>query len=138
MGRRAARVAAVQYIYSLNFNPSMGFDEFVDMTGAPKKECDIDFCKRLIECVESRRNELNALLSRHIVPKSKQTPMVERSILEVGLCEMLYVGDAEEKVVINEYIEVAKSLGEEGAKAFVNAVLDAVRREYEGKADSSA
>lgn len=59
-------------------------------------------------------------------PLEKIAP-INRSLLVLGISEMKFIGTPP-IVVINEYIELAKTFGEEKSGGFVNAVLDEFRK----------
>lgn len=52
---------------------------------------------------------------------------INRTLLILGLVEMKYF-ETPPIVVINEYIELAKTFGEDRSAAFINGVLDAFRK----------
>ncbi|HOM60636.1 MAG TPA: transcription antitermination factor NusB [Anaerohalosphaeraceae bacterium] len=54
--------------------------------------------------------------------------LVDRSILRLGVYQLLFCPDIPEKVAINEAIELAKKYGGVQSPRFVNGVLDAVYR----------
>lgn len=56
-------------------------------------------------------------------------PPVDRNILRLGLHELLEHRDTPAQVVINEAIELARALGDADSPAFVNGLLDALKRE---------
>lgn len=62
-----------------------------------------------------------------------QITIVDRNILRIGLCELLYANKEEvpPKVAINEAIELGKSFGGESSGKFVNGVLGTVYKELE-------
>jgi len=104
---------------------------------------DHTFMKTLLQNVIGKREELD-----HIIEKAApQWPIdriaiVDRNILRIGLCELLF-GDRAEvppKVAINEAIELAKTFGGENSGKFVNGVLGAVYKEIgePGKDETSA
>jgi N utilization substance protein B len=57
---------------------------------------------------------------------------VDRSILRLGVYQLLYCPDIPGKVVINEAIEIAKKFSGEQSPRFVNGVLDAVLKTHKG------
>ena len=59
-------------------------------------------------------------------PFEKIAP-INRVVLILGLTEMKFIGTPP-IVVINEYVELAKSFGENKSAGFVNAVLDSFRK----------
>jgi transcription antitermination protein NusB len=51
---------------------------------------------------------------------------VDRLILRMAICELLYFKDIPPKVTIDEAIELAKLFSTDGSAQFVNGVLDAI------------
>jgi N utilization substance protein B len=58
---------------------------------------------------------------------------VDRAILRVSTYELLFRDDVPASVAIDEAIGIAKKFGAEESFRFINGVLDAVRREQEGR-----
>lgn len=54
---------------------------------------------------------------------------VDRNVLRVGLCEMRARPEVPTAVAINEAVEIAKIFGTADSPAFVNGVLDALRKQ---------
>ena len=52
--------------------------------------------------------------------------LIDRILLRIGICELLYFPDIPPKVTINEYIEIAKEYSTAGSAKFVNGILDAI------------
>jgi N utilization substance protein B len=52
--------------------------------------------------------------------------VVDRNILRIAVCELLYDKTLVPAIVMNEAIEIAKRYSGEESAAFVNGVLDAV------------
>ena len=57
--------------------------------------------------------------------------VVDRLILRLAVFEFLEERRRRRRVIINEAIELARSFSSDDAVAFVNGVLDAVRRRLE-------
>ena len=57
---------------------------------------------------------------------------VDRSILRLGVYELLCEDDTPAAVVIDEAIELAKRFSGESAGQFVNGILDGIRQRLEG------
>jgi transcription antitermination protein NusB len=53
---------------------------------------------------------------------------VDRNILRIGAFELMKEPETPASVIIDEAVEMAKRFGEADSPAFVNGVLDAVRR----------
>jgi transcription antitermination protein NusB len=94
------------------------------------------FTKSLAQLVRDRQSELDELISTHATGWSlERIAPLERSILRVGLAEMLH-GDelpGEQSIppegAIDEAIETAKRFCGADAPAFINGILGAVLRE---------
>jgi len=55
--------------------------------------------------------------------------VIDRNILRMGVCELLFDFSTPPKVVINEAIDIAKKYGNEDSPEFINGVLDKVFKE---------
>jgi N utilization substance protein B len=55
--------------------------------------------------------------------------VIDRNILRMGVCELLFDFSTPPKVVINEAIDIAKKYGNEDSPEFINGVLDKVYKE---------
>jgi transcription antitermination protein NusB len=94
------------------------------------------FTRALTQLVETRRSELDELIREHATGWSlERIAPLERSILRVGLAEMLYGIElpGEQAIppegAIDEAVETAKRFCGADAPAFVNGILGAVLRE---------
>jgi len=59
---------------------------------------------------------------------------IDRTILRLGAYELAEEDDTPAAVVLDEAVELAKRFGEEDSAAFVNGVLDAIRKRVRGEA----
>jgi len=57
--------------------------------------------------------------------------LVEKNILRIGVCELLFLSDIPVAITINEAIELGKKYGEKDAKNFINGVLDFMAKALE-------
>ncbi len=83
-----------------------------------------EYALALVRGVEGEMEYLDSVLSA--VSEGWPVPRmsaVDRTILRVGLYEMLCVGDVPPEVAVNEAIELAKGFSGEEAPAFVGGVL---------------
>ena len=60
---------------------------------------------------------------------------IDRNILRIAVCELLYEKTLAPAIIMNEAIEVAKRYSGEESAVFVNGVLDAVGRVLRDQAD---
>lgn len=61
--------------------------------------------------------------------------VIDRNILRIAVCELLYEKTLVPAIIMNEAIEIAKRYSGEESAVFVNGVLDAVGRLLKEKAD---
>ena len=97
---------------------------------------DLTFARGLAESVENHIAELDKIIEK-AAPEwpLAQIPIVDRNVLRIGLCELLF-SDKEEvppKVAINEAIELAKTFSGEISGKFINGVLGTVYKQMEQK-----
>ena len=97
------------------------------------------FSRALAELVRARQEELDELIRTHASGWTlDRIAPLERSILRVGLAELLYPdavpGEHEipPEGAIDEAVETAKRFCGADAPAFVNGILGAVLRERQG------
>jgi N utilization substance protein B len=142
MGRRhRAREIALQILYQM------------DMTGEPVESAlaayargrrlpadVVAFAERLVRGAGARRAEIDVLIARSAEHwRLERMPVVDRNLLRLATFELLQGADAPPAVVIDEAIELAKRFGDADSPAFVNGVLDDVRRRIEaGEAAAAA
>jgi N utilization substance protein B len=103
------------------------------------------FTRQLAELVRDRQPQLDDLISRHSTGWTlDRIAPLERSILRVGLAELLYPGDVtgEREIppegAIDEAVETAKRFCGAEAPAFVNGILGAVLRELRAGTSSGS
>ena len=138
--RSAARLYAVQALYQME---AMGqtldrvraefethrFGMVVD--GAALSEGDVDHFRMVLDTAVARQARIDQMTDRALVarwPIARIDPVL-RALFRAAGAELAQ-GEAPPKIVISEYIEVARAFFPEGKETgFVNAVLDHVARE---------
>ena len=101
-------------LYSDDYEERPSWDEFTD---------------KLTRGALEHREELDALLDRHSQNwRVARMSYVDRNILRLAAFEMIHT-DTPGPVVIDEALELARRFSSEESVAFVNGVLDALRRQ---------
>jgi transcription antitermination protein NusB len=86
-----------------------------------------DLAVLLIEGVEDRRAELDALISGHARGWTlERMPVVDRNVLRVALFELMDRPEVPTAVVIDEAVELAKRFSTDDSGRFVNGMLSAI------------
>ena len=123
--RRKARRALVQAVYqwqlSGNSITSVRAD-FAD-TDALKK-ADVEFFEEVFRLVTSHLGDLDDTFSELLDRPAAQLDHVERALLRLATAEFAHRMDIPYRVVINEYVELAKTFGATDSHKYINGVLD--------------
>ena len=89
-----------------------------------------DYAAMLVEGVTTHRERIDQLLAEHAEGWTvARMPAVDRTLLRIGVFELLWVDDVPDAVVIDEAVELAKSLSTDDSPRFVNGVLARVLRD---------
>jgi N utilization substance protein B len=93
-----------------------------------------EYAVRLARGVEEEQGQLDAVLSEVSVgwPVHRMS-VVDRSILRLGLYEMLYVDDVPADVAVNEAVELARGFSSDESPAFVGGVLRGAETRAQGE-----
>ena len=82
---------------------------------------------RLVEGVAGHAARIDELIDTHARGWSLQRlPDVDRAILRMATFELLWADDVPDPVVIDEAVELARSLSTDDSPSFVNGVLGAI------------
>lgn len=138
--RHLGRIIALQTLYEEEFRREcndLSFDlaEVLERNIARYAQMvdDRDFIAKLVEGVDKRQAELDAVL-QPIAPEwpLDQIARMDRIVLRMGVYELLFSEDAPPKVVINEAVELAKAFGGDNSSKFINGVLGTVLKNKDG------
>jgi len=129
--RRAARELALKFLYQKEFNsnsPDSQLNSFCERANVSEETQ--DFTQTLIKNIFIHKKEVDGLLkkiSANWVPD--RMAMIDKNILRLGICELLFDSTTPPKVVINEAVEIAKKFGTEESPDFINGILDKVYKD---------
>lgn len=135
--RHLGRIVALQTLYEFEFrtqseDSSVVVDEILDRN-LERYDSAIDdkgFVRELVQGVITQQSALDTTI-QPIAPDwpIEQIARVDRSILRIGLYELLHRADkVPPKVAINEAVELAKAFGSDNSSKFVNGVLGTAYR----------
>jgi len=91
-------------------------------------DVDQDLFRELLHSVLERLEDWDALISPHLTRSVDSLDPVERLLLRMGSYELSERMEVPYRVVINEYVELAKHFGGEDGYKYINGVLDKVSR----------
>ena len=88
-----------------------------------------EFANDLVRETLARVEAIDQLLVVHAHNwRLERMAVIDRLVLRLAVCELLTHPETPPKVVINEALELARTFSGDEAVAFVNGVLDAVRK----------
>ncbi len=131
--RRKAREYTLQVLFQLEFDnskPENVFDSFWKNKRATKEIK--EHSRWLVDKITSHRENIDRLIQSVSANwRISRMAIVDRNILRMAVCELLYEENLAPAIVINEAIEIAKKYSSEDGATFVNGILDAVRKEIQ-------
>ncbi len=136
--RHLSRSIAMQSLYEWDFYGKKpgALESIVDRNirdFGPGLE-DVKFVRDLAQGVAKHLPQLDTIIEK-AAPEwpIAQIPLVDRNVLRLGLCELLYSNKEEvpPKVAINEAIELAKTFSGPVSGKFINGVLGTIFKQLE-------
>jgi N utilization substance protein B len=119
------KVLQILYAYELNKDSLSSFSK--EILNEVKDEADKNFAENLISRVLSNLEELDSKIKERVENwELNRIALIDKILLRVGICELLYFPDIPPKVSINESIEIAKDYSTSGSGKFINGILDAI------------
>lgn len=128
--RRLVREKVLQILYAYTMNKesleSLSAGILSDITNKP----DIEFANELVNKVLLNKEVLDKKIKERVDNwEMNRIALIDKILLRMGICEILYFPDIPPKVSINEAIEIAKIYSTAGSGKFINGILDAILTE---------
>ncbi|MDH4071274.1 MAG: transcription antitermination factor NusB [Ignavibacteria bacterium] len=126
--RRIVREKVVQALYAheITDDPLEHVIECI-FKGLVKNREAFEFSKLLVYETVKHEAEIDTIISGKVANWDfSRIAMLDRLILRMAICELLYFKEIPPKVSMDEAIELAKLFSTEKSGQFVNGVLDAV------------
>lgn len=123
----------MQALFSMDMNCAFSTEMLDDYCRcfAPAKRFQA-FFDHLVNGVLEHRADIDAVIERYSSNwKIRRMACVDRNILRVAVFELLYCADIPAKVSINEAIDIGKRFGSPESGAFINGILDSIRKALE-------
>jgi N utilization substance protein B len=136
--RSKARKRAVDVLYESDargVDATVTLGERVVLADPPVN----DYTVELVNGIETNRVRIDEILTEYAegwtIPRM---PGVDRAVLRLGVYELLWRADVPSAVVIDEAVELAKTLSTDESPRFVNGVLARVLRDQPDRGDGAA
>ncbi|MEE2782317.1 MAG: transcription antitermination factor NusB [Pseudomonadota bacterium] len=125
--RRKARRALVQALYQWQLSANSVSSVLADFNnGDALKKADTEFFEDVLRKTVVEAEHLDAVFTPLLDRMPDQLDQVERAILRLATSEFNYRVDVPYRVVIDEYVELAKMFGAQDSYKYVNGVLDSL------------
>ncbi|WP_245943839.1 transcription antitermination factor NusB [Acuticoccus kandeliae] len=150
--RAVARLAAVQALYQMDVTGSGARDivkEFElfrlsqDVEGQTLRAIDLNWFDGIVTGVVAHQRDIDGSIDRALKEgwPLRRIDLTLRAALRAGVFELMHREEVPVRVVITEYVEVAKAFFSEDEPRLVNGVLDKIARavrpkEFAGETDA--
>ena len=130
--RHRGRALGFQILFQMDLGrDSIGYavQYFIDLKTAQKDAA--AFAEELARGASEQLKDIDALITQYSKNWDfKRLNSVDRALLRLGVYELIHRPDIPSEVTLNECIELAKAYGSEESPAFVNGLLDQIRKEH--------
>jgi N utilization substance protein B len=129
--RREARRIAVDILYQADITGAVVGQVMADWRAADR-EVPV-FAAALVAGVDAHQPEIDLLLEEHSEGWTvARMAALDRTILRVGVFELLYASDVPPSVAISEAVEASSELSSDESRGYVNGILGRIARETSG------
>ena len=129
--RRSAREEALKILYGLELpgdEPDLPLDRLGEESEVSRQVR--AYTDRLVRTCWRERMALDALIARVSEHWAlRRMNFIDRNVLRMAACELVFFDDIPPKVAINEAIDIARKYGTDTSGAFVNGILDRIVKE---------
>ncbi|MEI7684090.1 MAG: transcription antitermination factor NusB [Planctomycetota bacterium] len=132
MSRRSrAREVALQLLFQFDNNGKSPADAVEPFAKQRLRDpVLVEFCMALYQGVARNVREIDGKLAKAAENwRVARMTAVDRNILRIGAFELLYQTETPHAVAMDEAIELARRFGTADSSAFVNGILDRLRRD---------
>jgi N utilization substance protein B len=125
--RRIVREKVLQILYAYEMNDENLLSLIKVILGEVEEENDRKFGEDLINRVLINKKEIDQKIRERISNwEINRVALIDKLLLRMAICEILFFPDIPPKVSINEVIEIAKEFSTAGSGKFINGILDAI------------
>lgn len=131
--RSKARKRALDMLFQADVRDAPPADvlaaEAARAAGEPAREASWLYAREIVDGVIAHRTEIDEVIRAHARDwKLERMPAVDRSVLRIGVWELLHNPDVPAAVAIDEAVDLAKQYSTEESGAFVHGVLGRIAR----------
>ncbi|MFA5033297.1 MAG: transcription antitermination factor NusB [bacterium] len=130
--RRKARELAMQVLYRKEMGVQAEKEILYELFSSNFYSKEIqEFVRALVEKTLTNIREIDRLISNNAKNwKIARMATIDKNILRLAICELLYFSEIPPKASIDEAIELAKKYSTPESGKFVNGILDSIMKTY--------
>lgn len=135
MNRREIRETSMKLLYEISINGyeySQAIENFKENSEDETEKIqdnDIEYIKDLLKGIYDNLDEIDKNIEKYLINwKLERLSKIDLAILRICTYEMLFMPDIPDTVSINEGIELAKKYSADKSAAFINGVLDNLKK----------
>ena len=133
--RRSSRELALKFLYQSELNVG-NIDEQMKLfleRNSLQDEVEV-FMMELVKSTLKQMKEIDEIIQKFSDNwVLDRMTVIDRNILRMGTCELLFNFSTPPKVAINEAVDIAKKYGNEDSPEFINGILDKIYKEIRQK-----
>ena len=128
--RRVVREKVLQILYAYEMNNENLMALTNSLFSDVEQEHDRKYGEDLVNRVLVHKTDLDLKIEERVSNwEMGRIALIDKLLLRMAICELLYFPDIPPKVSINEAIEIAKQFSTAGSGKFINGILDAILSE---------
>ncbi|PIW69947.1 MAG: transcription antitermination factor NusB [Ignavibacteriales bacterium CG12_big_fil_rev_8_21_14_0_65_30_8] len=132
--RRIVREKVLQILYAYELNQDSHLITKDEILLEIKDENDKKFAEDLINRVIINKDNLDKRIKDRVTNwEISRIALLDKVLLRIGICELLFFPEIPPKVSINETIEIAKLYSTTSSGKFINGIMDAILSELKEK-----
>lgn len=133
--RRSSRELALKFLYQYELNKSDIDEQMKLFLERNSSHDEVEaYTEELVKSVIEQVREIDAYIQNFSENwLLDRMTVIDRNILRMGTCELLFDFLTPPKVVINEAVDIAKKYGNEDSPEFINGILDKIYKEIRQK-----
>ena len=125
--RRIVREKVLQILYAYELNQESHSITKAEILKDIENENDKNFAEDLINRIILNNKKLDEKIKERVANwEITRIALLDKILLRMGICELMYFPEIPPKVSINETIEIAKSFSTESSGKFINGIMDAI------------
>jgi len=120
----------VQALYQWQLADGLAIDIEAQFRADNAAKIDWDFFHQALTFIINNSKEIDQIFAEKLDRELDQLDPIELALLRLGSFEFTQRIDVPYKVVINEYVDLAKKYGATDSHKYINGVLDKLAKQY--------